>query len=135
MKKLFVLAIVIAASVSTVFAQSVKETQINPDEDIYNVVDAMPEFPGGVEAMNKWLSQNIQYPQNTQKQKIEGRVICQFVVSSTGKIKDVTVVKSVEKSLDNEAVRAISAMPDWKPGVQDGKAVNVRYILPIKFKL
>ncbi len=135
MKKLFVLALVIAASVLTVFAQSNKENQTKPGEEIYNIVDAMPEFPGGVEAMNKWLSQNIKYPADAQEKKIEGRVICQFVVSSTGKIKDVTVIKSVEKSLDNEAIRVISAMPDWKPGTQKGKTVAVKYLLPIKFKL
>jgi protein TonB len=95
----------------------------------------MPEFPGGVDAMNRYLVRNIKYPLIAQENGIQGRVICQFVVNSDGKIVDVQVVRGVEASLDKEAVRVIQSMPAWTPGRQGGKNVRVKYTLPIRFKL
>lgn len=108
------------------------------DEDsqpVHVVVEKMPEFPGGADAMNRWLAKNIKYPLLAQENNIQGRVICQFVVNTDGKIVNVTVVRGVEASLDAEAVRVIKSMPAWTPGKQGGKNVRVKYTLPIRFKL
>ncbi|MBQ1651795.1 MAG: energy transducer TonB [Paludibacteraceae bacterium] len=114
--------------------QQVEEEE--PEEQkIHLVVEKMPEFPGGNDAMNRWLSKNIKYPLIAQENNIQGRVVCQFVVNSDGKIVDVQVVRGVEASLDAEAVRVIKSMPAWTPGRQGGKNVRVKYTLPIRFKL
>ena len=114
--------------------QQVEEEE--PEEQkIHVVVEKMPEFPGGNEAMSLWLSKNIKYPLIAQENNIQGRVVCQFVVNSDGKIVDVQVVRGVEASLDAEAVRVIKSMPAWTPGRQGGKNVRVKYTLPIRFKL
>ncbi|MBO7367879.1 MAG: energy transducer TonB [Paludibacteraceae bacterium] len=114
--------------------QQVEEEE--PEEQkIHLVVEKMPEFPGGNDAMNRWLSKNIKYPLIAQENGIQGRVVCQFVVNSDGKIVDVQVVRGVEASLDAEAVRVIKSMPAWTPGRQGGKNVRVKYTLPIRFKL
>ena len=114
--------------------QQVEEEE--PEEQkIHVVVEKMPEFPGGNEAMSRWLSKNIKYPLIAQENNIQGRVVCQFVVNSDGKIVDVQVVRGVEASLDAEAVRVIKSMPAWTPGRQGGKNVRVKYTLPIRFKL
>ncbi len=105
------------------------------EEVIFQVVEKMPEFPGGQEELFNYLNKNIRYPVIAQENGLQGRVICQFVVNSDGSIVDVTVVRSVDPSLDKEAVRVIQAMPKWKPGEQRGKAVRVRYTLPVNFRL
>ncbi len=105
------------------------------EQQIFVVVEKMPEFPGGEEAMKRYLSRNIRYPLIAQENGIQGRVICQFVVNADGKIVDVEVVRGVEASLDAEAVRVIKSMPAWTPGKQGGKSVRVKYTLPIRFKL
>ena len=117
--------------------ETVEESVITEpsDERVYMVVDEMPEFLGGNEAMNRWLSKNIEYPLIAQKNNIQGRVVCQFIVNKDGRITDVQVIRGVDASLDAEAVRVISIMPNWKPGRHDGKNVNVKYTLPIRFHL
>lgn len=123
---------------SRVEIHEVVAAQEEEDEEaqmIHVVVEKMPEFPGGPDAMNRWLSKNIKYPLLAQENNIQGRVVCQFVVNSDGKIVDVTVVRGVEATLDAEAVRVIKSMPAWTPGKQGGKNVRVKYTLPIRFKL
>lgn len=106
------------------------------EEVIFQVVEKMPEFPGGVQALMKYLAQNIKYPVIAQENGIQGRVICQFVVNKDGSIVDVEVVRSGgDASLDKEAVRVIKTMPKWKAGEQRGKAVRVKYTLPVSFRL
>ena len=95
----------------------------------------MPEFPGGINELMRFMSKNIKYPVDAQKAKIEGRVIVQFVVRKDGSTSDFSVMRSVSPSLDAEAIRVLSLMPKWKPGIQRGKAVNVKYTVPITFKL
>jgi len=114
---------------------AVQEEEDEEAQMIHVVVEKMPEFPGGPDAMNRWLSKNIKYPLLAQENNIQGRVVCQFVVNSDGKIVDVTVVRGVEATLDAEAVRVIKSMPAWTPGKQGGKNVRVKYTLPIRFKL
>jgi len=102
---------------------------------IFTVVEKMPQFAGGDQALFKYLGTNIRYPVEAQKAGIQGRVICQYVVDENGAITDVSVVRGVDPSLDQEAVRVIKAMPNWVPGEQRGKKVSVKYTLPINFKL
>ena len=105
-------------------------------EEVFIVVESMPEFPGGQQAMMKFLGENIQYPANAVEKGIQGRVICKFVVEKDGNVSDIQVVRtSGDASLDSEAVRVISTMPKWKPGVQRGKPVRVIYTIPINFRL
>jgi protein TonB len=105
------------------------------EEEIFVVVENQPEFPGGQAAMMKFLSENIRYPVIAQENGIQGRVICTFVVERDGSITDVQVVRGVDPSLDKEAVRVIQSMPKWKPGMQRGKPVRVRFTLPVVFRL
>lgn len=104
-------------------------------EQVFDIVEIPPSFPGGDAAMYEWLGQNIHYPQIAQENAIQGKVIIQFVVGKTGSIEDVKVVRGVEPSIDKEAVRVVKSMPKWIPGKQGGNAVKVRYTLPVQFKL
>lgn len=103
--------------------------------DIYVTVDKMPEFPGGLNAQQRFIGQNLKYPVEAQEKGIEGRVTVRYVVKSTGDISDVVVIRGVHPSLDKEAVRVVKAMPKWIPGKQNGKAVDVYYTLPLIFKI
>ena len=106
------------------------------EEVIFMVVESMPEFPGGQQALFKYLADNVKYPVIAQENGIQGRVICQFVVNKDGSIVDVVAVRSSgEASLDKEAIRVISSMPKWKPGKQRGKPVRVKYTVPVNFRL
>lgn len=105
------------------------------DDDVYEVVEKMPAFPGGIAELMKYLSSNIKYPVEAHKAGIQGRVVVSFVVNKDGTVKDAKIVRSVDKSIDAEALRVISAMPKWQPGYQDGKAVSVRYTVPVTFRL
>ena len=106
------------------------------EEVIFVVVESMPEFPGGQQALFKYIGENIKYPVIAQENGIQGRVICQFVVEKDGKVSDIQVVRSSgEASLDKEAVRVINSMPKWKPGKQRGSAVRCAFTVPIIFKL
>ena len=104
------------------------------ENKVFDVVEEQPSFPGGQGALMQWLRDNIKYPVIAAENGIEGRVIVQFVVSKTGSISGVTVVRGVDPSLDKEAVRVVSSMPNWTPGKQNGTTVNVRYTLPVTFR-
>ncbi len=106
------------------------------EEVVFVVVESMPEFPGGQQALFKYLGDNVKYPVIAQENGIQGRVICQFVVNKDGSIVDIEVVRSGgDPSLDKEAIRVIKSMPKWKPGKQRGKPVRVKFTLPVNFKL
>ena len=113
----------------------VEETEEPQGKVIFQVVEEMPEFPGGMGEAMKFLAKNIKYPVSAQQAKIEGRVIVQFVVERDGSISDIHTVRSVNPDLDAEAIRVVSLMPKWKPGKQRGKAVAVKYTMPIMFRL
>ena len=107
-----------------------------PDENsIFQVVEQQPEFPGGIPELMKYLQKNIRYPQICKEQRVQGRVIVQFVVNADSTITDVNVVKPVNPYLDQEALRVVKAMPKWKPGEQRGEPVRVRFTLPVTFRL
>jgi TonB family protein len=100
------------------------------------VIEELPEFPGGgADAMRNWLVHNIKYPDEAVKAKISGIVNVVFVVNSNGKVKNVQVSNPVNPFLDAEAVRVVRSMPDWKPGSQSGKPVDVRMVVPVTFSL
>lgn len=104
-------------------------------DEKYTVVEEMPQFPGGSEAMMSWIASNTNYPAEALKNKIAGIVFIAFTVSSTGKVENVKVDRSVSPVLDAEALRVIKSMPDWKPGTQHGKPVDVQYKVPVQFLL
>ena len=119
--------------VAVVDIPKVKET---PQEKvIFQVVEEMPEFPGGMAEAMKFLAKNIKYPVAAQEAKIEGRVIVQFVIERDGSVSDAKVMRGVNSELDAEAIRVVSMMPKWIPGKQRGKAVAVKYTMPIMFRL
>ena len=102
---------------------------------VFEVVEEMPEFPGGMQAMMEYLAKNIRYPAKAHEANVQGRVITQFTVGKDGAIRDAKVVRSVSPELDAEALRVISAMPNWKPGKQRGKAVACHFTVPVVFRL
>ena len=102
---------------------------------VFDVVEQMPQFPGGQQALFEYLSKNIKYPVIAEENGVQGRVIVTFVVERDGSITDVKVVKSVDPSLDKEAQRVVKAMPHWIPGKQNGSAVRVKYTVPVTFRL
>lgn len=112
----------------------VEEEEVE-EQQIFQVVEEMPEFPGGMAECLKFLAKNIKYPTIAQENGVQGRVIVQFVVNQDGSIVDPLVVRSVDPYLDKEALRVIKMMPKWKPGKQRGKAVRVKYTVPVTFKL
>ena len=105
------------------------------DERPYDAVEQMPTFPGGEAELMKFIRENLKYPLSAQKEGIQGRVILRFVVSKTGSIENITILRSLEPACDEEAIRLIKSMPRWIPGKQNGNAVPVYYTLPVVFKL
>ena len=102
---------------------------------VFEVVEYMPEYPGGIAALMKYLGENMRYPVSAQEAKMQGRVTVEFVVDKEGKVKAPKVLRSVDKELDAEAVRLVGTLPDWKPGMQKGQTVAVRYTIPVMFRL
>ena len=103
--------------------------------DVYEVVDKMPEFPGGMTGLMQYLSKNVKYPADAHAKGIQGRVVVSVIVNTKGKATNATIVQSVSPSLDAEALRVAGTMPDWTPGTKDGTPVNVKYSFPITFRL
>ncbi|TNE78215.1 MAG: energy transducer TonB [Bacteroidetes bacterium] len=109
--------------------------QKDTSDPVYNIVEVMPEFPGGLDSLFKFISHHIRYPRQARRKGIEGKVIIQFVITETGEVSEAKVVNSVGYGCDEEALRVINMLPKWTPGKQRGKAVKVRFNLPIRFKL
>lgn len=105
------------------------------DDEVSAKPDVMPEFPGGTAEMYKWIGMHLRYPEAAIQDGIQGRVIVKFLVSKTGKITDVSIVRGVDKNLDIEAIRLVKSMPDFIPGKKDGKPVNTYFNFPLTFKL
>jgi protein TonB len=117
------------------FSNMVMEDETRDDGQVFMVVEIMPEFPGGEEALTRYLNSSIKYPVIAQENNIQGRVFVQFVVSPTGEITNATILRGVDPSLDREALRVVQAMPKWKPGMQRSRPVRVSYTVPIYFQL
>ncbi|HEV7346810.1 energy transducer TonB [Telluribacter sp.] len=105
------------------------------DTTVFTIVEVQPEFPGGIEALKRYLKQNVKYPEAAAKAKVQGRVFLEFVITTEGKIRDIRVLKGIGHGANEEAVRVVSQMPDWTPGKQSGRPMNVKYHLPVHFQL
>ncbi|MBA7488812.1 MAG: energy transducer TonB [Prevotella sp.] len=131
MKKLLFFLILGFTALTTARAQQTD----TPCSKVYQVVEQMPQFPGGQAAMMKFIADSLRYPSVAFENGIEGRVIVKFVVDCKGKIVNPLVVRSVDPLLDREAIRLVKSMPKWIPGKQNGKPVNVVCFVPVRFKL
>lgn len=122
-----------------ILPQEIQETipadTIPVKEEVFQVVEQQPEFPGGPQALMGFLAKSIRYPKDAALKGIQGRVIVQFVIKKDGSVTDAVVARSVDPELDAEALRVINAMPAWTPGMQKGQPVSVRYTMPITFRL
>ncbi len=114
---------------------AVEETDESSENMVFTVVEKMPQFPGGDKELLRFISKNIKYPQDAREEGITGRVVSSFVVTKEGNIRDVEIIRSVSPSIDKEAARIIGSMPKWTPGSQRDRAVDVRYTVPISFRL
>lgn len=112
--------------------EPLKNEELEPDK-IYLVVDVMPQFPGGQQAMTKFLTSIMNYPADAQRRRVQGQVICNFVVDTDGSITDIEVVKKIDPVLDRESVRILKQMPRWLHGERLGKPVRVRFSIPFNF--
>ena len=113
----------------------VQEEEEEKEDEIFQVVEQDPEFPGGIEALYKFIQSNLKYPQLAKENNIEGRVFVQFVVEKDGSVSNVKAARDIGGGCGNEAVRVVKSMPKWAPGKQRGKAVRAAYTLPVVFKL
>ncbi len=121
------------------FFKAIKEwneegKEIEPSINYYEVGEK-PEFPGGTAAMMEWVSANVKYPESAKEKDLEGKVFTQFVVDKTGKVTDVIIIQGAADCFNEEALRVVKSMPDWKPGKLNGKLVKVSFQLPINFML
>jgi TonB family protein len=107
----------------------------NKKGDVYTVVEKMPEFPGGQDAMISFIGNNLKYPEVAKKDGIQGKVHVSFIIDEKGTVRDAKIEKSASPTLDKEALRVINSMPAWKPGIEKGKVVKVAFTLPINFVL
>jgi TonB family protein len=107
----------------------------NKDNKLNGKIDEEPKFPGGEEALQKYLRENMNYPEGAIERRVQGVVYVSFVISKNGTIKNAQVVEGVDRELDEEAVRVVSEMPLWVPGKKRGKSVNLRYTIPVQFSL
>ena len=133
MKKLVLLSMMAVLCLMTANAQKTVVSQSN--QNVYDQVEEMPEFPGGMPALIEFLQTNIKYPKDAIKQEVGGRVMVMFVVETDGSISNVRVARKVFPSLDEEAVRVVKTMPKWKPGKEKGRLVRVNYTLPVVFSI
>ena len=116
-------------------SQDEKKYKTADGEEVLTVCDELPIFPGGMQKLFQYLGENIQYPVEAQKNKIEGRFFLEFVILKDGSVSEVKVIRSANELLDKEAIRVVESMPKWTPGKNKGEPVNVRYVLPVSFKL
>ena len=139
--KVFFSALCMIVSISMcASAQEPVKTVSDSNDPVYELPklnpENMPKYPGGMSAMMKFIQKNMKYPEDAKEAKKEGRVLCSFVIDKTGAVTEVKVAKSSgTQSLDDEAVRVVSMMPNWEPGTEGGKPVRVFYTIPLVFKL
>ena len=117
------------------FSFMTSTAQTKKNDMVFDVVEVMPQYPGGQIAMLKYIMENIKYPEQAMKEGIQGRVTVRFIVEKDGSISNVKPVLSVHPLLDKEAVRVVKSMPKWSPGKQKGKPVRVQFNVPVMFKL
>jgi periplasmic protein TonB len=127
------------ASLDEIIVEDVPPPVVAPpppqEDEVFLVVEQQPQFPGGMQALAEFLQKEVRYPEIARKAGVEGKVFVQFVVGNDGEIRDVQVVRGIGGGCDEEAIRLVNAMPNWIPGKQNGRAVSVRFSMPITFKL
>lgn len=137
-KKSIVLSCILAFCMMGLCIQAEARTvclEASKADSVYSVVDELPQFPGGQEALMGYLAKNLRYPDAMLKQRKSGRVFAEFVVTKKGKISEVNIKKTVDEGFNEEVIRVLSAMPKWKPAIKEGKKVSFRMNLPIMFCL
>ena len=117
------------------FSFMTSTAQTKKNDMVFDVVEVMPQYPGGQIAMLKYIMENIKYPKQIMEEGIQGRVTVSFIVEKDGRVSNVRLLRSVQSALDKEAIRVVKSMPKWTPGKQNGKPVRVRFNLPVMFKL
>lgn len=125
----------VEGKVNEIVVKGVAKPSDNVTGDVYEAVEQMPEFPGGMAGLIQYITKNLRYPEEAKAKGIQGRVTVRVVVNTEGKVTNAEVLRSVDPALDAEALRVASSLPDWKPGMKDGKPVNVRFIFPVNFSL
>lgn len=123
------------SSSATARAYAKTDASIIENNDIYTIVDKMPEYEYGKSGLSKFIAHNIRYPKDALQQGIEGRILCSFIVGKDGSISNIEVVNGLNSDLDDEAIRVLGLMPKWMPGVNNGENVNVKCLLPIDFTI
>lgn len=134
-KKIILLSLVAMLGLTTISAQKTVVSKKKNVERVLDTCEQLPQFGTDNTDLMKFLMENVQYPQDAYKNKIQGRVVVEFIVDKEGNIKDPTILQSAYPSLDAEALRVVKLMPRWTPGYQEGQPVNVKYAVPIVFKL
>jgi protein TonB len=136
MKNVIKLVAMFVLITGTAMSQTTPKPDAKQDANgVYQTAEVMPSYPGGNDALMKYLSTNLKYPENAKSSKIQGKVFVSFVVNSDGKVSNVKVLRGISGGCDEEAVRVVQAMPNWIPGKQKGNNVPVQFNLPIQFKL
>lgn len=137
-RSFLLLTLCLGITVTTIQAQTKKGTSVNEvrnNETIFTSVEQMPSYPEGDEAMAKFISENLQYPESAKGAGVQGRVMVRFVVRKDGSLDTVQILRGIDDACDAEAMRVVRIMPKWNPGRQNGSAVDVYYTIPIKFAL
>ena len=115
--------------------EALPQVPITKDSVVLKTVEQLPEFPGGIVQIMKWLTRNLRYPPIAQSQRIQGKVVVSFIINKDGSIASPTIVQSVDPVLDREALRVVKMMPRWKPGLQNGKPCRTMFAIPVNFQL
>lgn len=134
MARLLTFAIALFGFTQIIYANEIPTDSTNKGM-IFDMPEQMPKFPGGGDAMEQFINDNIKYPAEAKSKNIQGKVYVQFIVEKDGSISEVSIRRGAHKSLDDEAIRVVKLMPNWEPGAMRGKKVRVRYTLPITFSL
>jgi TonB family protein len=132
---IFALSLFLLQACSLFKKQQVEENVAEEEDAIFSSTEESPEFPGGIDAMMKYISSHIEYPKQELEEEIEGMVYTQFVVEKDGSLSQFKTLKGVSENLDKEAIRVLKSMPKWTPGKQRGKAVRSLYIVPVRFEI
>jgi len=135
MKLHFIYSIILAIAFTSFAGAQVRTDSTNSVVEAFPVTEVAPEFIGGNEAMYRFIVMNLKYPATARKEKIQGSVIVSFMVETDGSISEPTILKSVNKACDNEVLRIVKLMPNWKPAMQGGKPVRAKFALPVSFRV
>ena len=135
MKKIALMLLVALLSSTAVMAQKTVIKKNQSKEPVFDVVEVMPQFPGGQDSLMSFLMHTVKYPKEAMEKGVQGRVVVQFIVEKDGTVSSPNVVKAVTPALDQEAIRVVQCMPKWAPGKQRGKEVRTKFTLPVTFRL